>query len=257
MNISVLYVSFAKNMKKFLITTLFIVAAAAIAYLVIDDSLPEGKAGPDAEALAEKMLNAIGHQAWEKIPFVAWSFRDAHHYVWDKKNHVSSVKWDDYVAVIYLNTITGRATKGGVELSGTQLNEAVQTAWAFWCNDSFWLNAPAKVRDAGTTRKIVTGDDGSEQLLIQYESGGVTPGDAYLWKLDENYLPTSYKMWVSIIPVGGAEATWEDWVEKEGAMISTRHEMGPMEIAITNLKTGKGLGEFDLEVDYFDVSVVR
>jgi hypothetical protein len=238
-------------MKKFLITALAIFAIATIAFLIVDDSLPEGKAGPDAEALAEQMLKAINSDAWEKIPFVSWSFRDAHHYVCDKGNHVSSVKWDDYEAVIDLNTVTGRVTKSGVELTGAELDEAVQTAWAYWCNDSFWLNAPAKATDAGTNRKIVTADDGSEQLLIQYESGGVTPGDAYLWILDENYLPTAYKMWVSIIPIGGVEATWENWVEKDGAMISTSHKMGPLEIPIGNLKVGNSPKDFGLAKNYF------
>jgi hypothetical protein len=238
-------------MKKFSIVILVLIVVGAISFFIADESLPEGNAGPDAEALAEKMLNAIGHQAWEKIPFVAWSFRDAHHYVWDKENHVSQVKWDDYEAVIDLNSITGRVTKSGETLTGAELDEAVQKAWAYFCNDSFWLNAPAKVKDQGTTRKIVADEDGSQQLLVQYESGGVTPGDAYLWKLDENHLPTSYKMWVSIIPVGGVEASWEDWVEKEGAMISTRHEMGPLEIPIGNLKVGDSPEDFGLAKDYF------
>ncbi|MCZ4408110.1 hypothetical protein O3Q51_04790 [Cryomorphaceae bacterium 1068] len=238
-------------MKKFLIVVLVLIAVGAISFFVADEALPEGNAGPDAEALSEKVLDAVGYEAWEKIPFVAWSFRDAHHYVWDKEKHVARVKWDDYEAAIDLNTISGRASKAGVALEGAELDEAVQTAWAYFCNDSFWLNAPAKIKDSGTTRKIVIVEDGSQQLLVQYESGGVTPGDAYLWKLDENYLPTSYKMWVSIIPVGGVEASWEDWVEKEGAMISTSHKMGPLEIPIGNLKVGRSPEDFDLAKDFF------
>lgn len=238
-------------MKKFLITVLVIIASATIAFLIVDESLPEGKAGPDAEALAEKMLQAVGYEAWETIPYVAWSFRDANHYVWDKKNHLSSVSWEDYEAVIDLNTVTGRATKGGAELTGQELDEAIQTAWGYWCNDSFWLNAPTKVKDAGTTRSIVKAEDGTTQLLIRYESGGVTPGDAYLWKLDENFRPVSYKMWVSIIPIGGVEATWEDWVEKDGAMLSTRHKLGPLEIPVGNVAVGNSPEDFGLEKGYF------
>jgi len=238
-------------MKKFLLIILAIMVVAVVAFFIYDESMPQGTAGPDAEALAEKMLDAVNAEAWKEIPYVGWSFRGAHHYVWDKENHISQVVWDDYEAVIDLNTVTGRAKKAGKDLQGEELEEAIQTAWAYWCNDSFWLNAPVKANDPGTSRKIVKDDDGKDQLLIQYESGGVTPGDAYLWQLDENFRPVSYKMWVSIIPVGGIKATWEKWVEKDGALLSTIHKMGPMEIAIENLKVGTSPADFDLEGEYF------
>ncbi|MEM9052177.1 MAG: hypothetical protein AAGC47_09020 [Bacteroidota bacterium] len=241
-------------MKKLLIVLLFIVAAGVTSFLISDESLPEGRPGPDAEALAEKMLNAINVEAWKQIPFISWSFRDAHHYVWDKRNHIALVKWEDYEVVVDLNTIKGKASRGGDELDDEELDKAIEDAWAFFCNDSFWLNAPAKAFDGGTTRKIIKDDDGNDQLLIQYESGGVTPGDAYLWQLDENYRPVSYKMWVSIIPLGGLKATWSDWKEFDGAMLSTSHKLGPLDIPVGDIKTGKSLEEFGLESSLFVIS---
>jgi hypothetical protein len=241
-------------MKKFLIVLLALIFLGGIGFMIADKPLPEGKAGPDAEALAEKMVTAINIEAWEAIPVIGWSFRDAHHFVWDKKKHVAQVKWDDCEAVIDLNTVTGKASKGGNPLEGKAKEEAIQTAWAHFCNDSFWLNAPAKAFDPGTTRKIVKDDEGNNQLLIQYASGGVTPGDAYLWKLDENYLPVSYRMWVSIIPIGGLEATWGEWKEFDGAMLATSHKLGPAEIPIGNIKTGKSVVEFGVDPQAFDLS---
>ena len=38
--------------------------------------------------------------------------------------------------------------------------------------------------------------DGQETLHVKYSVGGSTPGDSYRWIIDENYLPTSYKMYV-------------------------------------------------------------
>jgi len=221
--------------------------------MIADKPLPEGKAGPDAEALAEKMVTAINIEAWKEIPVIEWSFRDAHHFVWDKKKHVAQVKWDDYEAVIDLNTVSGNASKGGEPLDGEAKEEAIQTAWSHFCNDSFWLNAPAKAFDPGTTRKIVKDENGNNQLLIQYASGGVTPGDAYLWKLDENYLPVSYRMWVSIIPIGGLEATWGDWKEFDGAMLATLHKLGPVEIPVGNTTTGRSVEDFGLGSEVFDL----
>jgi hypothetical protein len=75
----------------------------------------------------------------------------------------------------------------------------------YFNNDSFWLIAPFKLRDAGTTRSIVMQDN--QALMITYALS--TPGDSYVWFV-ENYMPKAWRMWVSIIPVGGLETTWED-----------------------------------------------
>jgi len=244
-------------MKKFLIGFALVVTTGVISFLLVNKPLPEGTAGPDAEALAEKVMNAINYEAWQAIPFISWSFRDAHHYVWDKKKHIALVKWDDYEVVVDLNAVQGKAVKAGEVLTGNEAQSAIQDAWAFFCNDSFWLNAPSKVFDAGTTRKIVKDEDGNDQLLIQYELGGVTPGDAYLWQLDEHYRPVSYQMWVSIIPIGGVKATWSDWKEFDGALLSTSHKLGPLDIPVGNIQTGKKLEEFGLSSDYFDLSISK
>jgi hypothetical protein len=65
--------------------------------------------------------------------------------------------------------------------------------------------------DPGTTREVVVEEDGREALLVHYSSGGVTPGDSYLWELNADGLPVAWRMWVNIIPVGGLRFTWEDW----------------------------------------------
>jgi hypothetical protein len=238
-------------MKKLLWIIGILIVLGFLSFLIADESIPRGERGPEAEALAEKMMKAVGAEAWKKIPYVAWSFRGEHHYVWDKKNHIAQVEWDDYTAVIDLNKISGKAEKGGKLLEGEEASKTIRKAWSYWCNDSFWLNAPVKAMDPGTIRKIVREEDEMPKLLVQYETGGVTPGDAYLWILDENYLPQAYKMWVSIIPVGGVKATWADWQDFQGAKIATSHKLGPLEIPVENVKIGTSPRDFDLPEDYF------
>jgi len=107
----------------------------------------------------------------------------------------------------------------------------------------FWLSAPYKLHDPGVNLSLAKDADGKEGLLVQYDSGGVTPGDSYLWYLDETGLPTGYKMWVNIIPVGGVYASWSDWKSVEGGTrLSTEHELSMgfinLPIAIQNLKAG-------------------
>ncbi|MDT0607679.1 hypothetical protein [Croceitalea rosinachiae] len=113
----------------------------------------------------------------------------------------------------------------------------IKKALKYFNNDSFWLVAPYKVFDKGTERSIVDLEDGSKGLLVTYTSGGDTPGDSYLWILNENGFPNSYKMWVSTIPIGGIEASWDDWVVVEsGAFLPKSHEFGPIKLEMGQVK---------------------
>lgn len=240
-----------KAAKKILYVVLFTAVLGLISIWIVHTPLPEGKKGPAAEALADRMLRAVNAEAWEAVPYVAWSFRGTNHYVWDKKNHIAEVRWNDAVAVIDLNTLEGTARLGDRVLSGRDKASALDYAYTNWCNDSFWLNAPAKIRDDGTERSLVTLEEGRTGLLVQYTSGGVTPGDAYLWVLGDDDLPEYYRMWVEIIPVGGLKATWEQWEEHDGAMLATVHRIGPAEVPVENIRTGRSPEDFGLPSDYF------
>ncbi|WP_373518615.1 hypothetical protein [Pricia sp.] len=115
--------------------------------------------------------------------------------------------------------------------------ELIEKAVSNFNNDSFWLVAPFKVFDSGTGRSLVTLEDGSDGLMITYTSGGTTPGDSYLWKLNQKGLPESFRMWVEIIPIGGLEATWEDWqIMESGVFLPTSHQLGPMDFKMEDVK---------------------
>ncbi|MEO1053174.1 MAG: hypothetical protein AAFX87_21255 [Bacteroidota bacterium] len=208
---------------------LIVVAIGFIAH----ESKPEGTKGPEAEALADKMLKALNVEAYEQINRLEWTFRGGHHYVWYKQENKVDVSWGDFEVTFYPETMDGEAAKGGVKLTGQEKDDAIQKAWAFFANDSFWLVAPFKVKDPGTERSIVKTDQG-DALLVTYMSGGVTPGDSYLWILDENYRPRAWKMWVNIIPIGGLEFEWKDWQPYNGAYFSTMHT-GFLEVPIIDL----------------------
>ncbi len=230
-----------------------LIAAVFLFIWLKSEPLPKGKTGPEAEALAQKVLAAINKTAWDSTGAVTWNFAGRHDYVWDKKRHFTEVRWEDYRVLINLHEVKGIAYKGGEAIvDKTENDKLVQQAWEYWANDSFWLNAPAKVFDGGTTRSIVKLEDGSDGLMITYSSGGVTPGDSYLWILDENGLPKSYKMWVKIIPIGGAEASWENWkTTSTGAKIASYHKLGPLDIEISNLEGKTTLMELTDGKDIF------
>ncbi len=236
---------------------LYIVAVIAFlllgAYFFLNEKLPVGENPAKADALATKMQTALNKAAWDSTNIVLWDFSGRHKYVWDKKNEMVQVTWGENKVLLNLKEWNkGKAFKNDKEITDAQLDVLRGQAWSFFCNDSFWLIAPFKVFDEGVTRKVVkTGD--SEALLVSYASGGVTPGDSYLWFLDESGVPQKYKMWVKIIPIGGVEATWEKWTKtKTGVSVATQHKLGPLTIIINDLKTGYSLADIDAKTDLFD-----
>lgn len=215
-----------------------IIAAGLIFFFVNNEPRPEGTPGEAAELMAKNIQTAIDIQAWDTTEAVSWNFADRHSFLWDKKRHWVKVNWEDNEAFIRIDSMDGRVWKKGVEVEDEKKKaKMIKNAHHFWANDSYWLNAPAKLFDKGTERSIVQ-HEGKDALMVTYTSGGITPGDSYLWIVDENNLPTSYKMWVKIIPIGGVEFSWSDWKTTEtGAKIATNHE-GLLDIAIKDLKTG-------------------
>ncbi|MFK7937428.1 MAG: hypothetical protein AB8G22_28190 [Saprospiraceae bacterium] len=229
-----------------------IIAIFLIIGLIANESKPIGETGEKADDLARMMLQAIDKPAWDSTRYVRWTFKGMHEFMWDKERNLVKVNWDDNEALVDLDEITGQAFVNGNQLSDVENDEKVRKAWEYFCNDSFWLNAPAKAFDPGTERSIIKMDDGSEALMVSYMSGGVTPGDSYLWILDEKGMPKSWKMWVKIIPVGGIGWTWEDWTKlPSGAKISTLHQNPLLNIDITNLMGSQDLQKLGYNSDPF------
>lgn len=206
-----------KKFFKFLgLLLIALIIAAGVYYFANNESLPEGTQGEKADALATKMLTAMDKEAFDSTEIIEWSFRGKNYYKWKKQEDVVEVSWDDVKVTLNL--------KDHSKSSGAD-TKTLQKALDNFNNDSFWLLAPYKVFDEGTERRLVNYKD-HEALLITYTSGGSTPGDSYLWFLDENGMPTHYKMWVSIIPIGGVSATWDNWKSsKSGIKLPKQHTL--------------------------------
>tara|TARA_B110001454_G_C12719176_1_gene433953 strand:+ start:460 stop:1737 length:1278 start_codon:yes stop_codon:yes gene_type:complete len=226
-----------KKVFKFIgILLLLLIVAVGLFYFINNESLPEGKKGKDADALATKMLIALNNDAFKNTETLKWSFRNEHFYTWDKQENIVHISWYNNKVTLY----TKHPEKSELYIDGKIANnqELIKQAQNFFNNDSFWLVAPYKIFDSGTERRIVKHKN-KDALLITYTSGGSTPGDSYLWILDDNYLPTSFKMWTSIIPIGGISATWSNLKStKSGIKLPTKHTLSlfGMEIDMGNIR---------------------
>lgn len=219
-----------------ILVTLLIVFT--IVYIKYNEPLPKGVKSAEADAMATKMLNAVQYDAYKNTRYISWIFPGGHQYVWDKDQYKVDVSWSNTkVALNLKQPDTSSVTIHGKAVANNEKTEAIKTAVSYFNNDSFWLVAPYKVFDEGVTRSIVTKDDGQKGLLVTYASGGNTPGDSYLWFLDENGRPTGYQMWVSIIPIGGLYASWEDWQTMEsGIPLATLHNILILDLDLENVK---------------------
>jgi hypothetical protein len=196
-------------------------------YLRYNEPLPEGTSGPEADELATQMLRSLNENAYRNTDYLEWTFKGAHHYKWYKTNGTCEVSWDDFSVLLDFNDASkSKVFVAGNEYKGIEKQDYISKAEAYFNNDSFWLVAPYKVFDKGVKRSVVTTEENKKALLVTYTTGGTTPGDSYLWHLDDLGRPKSYQMWVSILPIGGLEATWEGWVTTDsGAHLPTFHKL--------------------------------
>lgn len=207
-------------------------------YFKYNEDLPEGQLGKEADQFALRMLNTLNYEAYKATDYLEWTFKGIHHYQWNKTEGTCKVFWDDFRVELDLNTINNsKVFVLDTEYNGIEKQDYIEKAEAYFNNDSFWLVAPYKVFDQGVERRVVTTEDGKKALLVTYTSGGSTPGDSYLWHLDDSGKPISYQMWVSILPIEGLEATWEGWITTEsGAQLPTFHKLLVLGLEIGDVK---------------------
>lgn len=208
-------------------------------YLKYNEDLPIGKTGAEADLLANKMLKALNYDNYKATDYIEWTFKNRNSYKWYKSADSCEVNWKHFKVMLNFNKIESSKVYVANQLyNGIEKQKYITKAESYFNNDSFWLVAPYKVFDKGVTRSVVKTKQNTKALLVTYNSGGTTPGDSYLWYLDKNGMPKSYKMWVDIIPIGGLEASWENWTTStSGISLSTFHKLLFLDIEITNIKT--------------------
>ncbi len=237
-----------------LLGLILVLALALWAWFRWNEPRPSGQPGPAADAFANAMMDAVNHPAWLETGAVRWTFAGKHEHLWDRDRHLARVRWKEIEAFVDLTSRAGIVTKDGVRLTGKEADRLLQKAWGFWANDSFWLNPISKLFDEGTSRELVPLEEGGSGLLITYSSGGVTPGDAYLWLVGEDGLPYAWRMWVSIIPLGGVKTSWQEWITlSTGVKIATQHHtpLGPLRL--TEVAGAAALAELEPGPDPFRI----
>lgn len=233
-----------KWVKRILIVVVVLIAALGAFIALSNEKRPVGTPGPEADALAHKVQSAVGVEHWNELGAILFTYAERHTVLWDRTRNFVRVDFGSKRAMYKLADMSGRAWDNNQDVSDAGARAKILTEGHKWfINDTFWLNPFVSLFDSSVTRALASDKDGKQGLLISYASGGVTPGDAYLWFVGDDGLPNKWKMWVSVIPVGGVAATWDNWKELPGgAKVSTEHK-SLIKFGVTDLKAGKTLAD--------------
>ena len=231
-------------LRSFVVGVVFPIAIGGIVWLIVNRPRPHGVPGPEAERIANEMMRAVNISAWKKTGVVRFTFL-GHRHLWDRRRNFDRIEFGNHTVLLRIREQTGRVWKKGKEVMDEKAKKKLlREAYEMWVNDSFWLNPVVKIFDHGVTRGIVRDKNGA-QLLVEYASGGVTPGDAYLWTPGSNGAPPSgWRIWAQRLPLGGLSASWEDWITlSTGARISTTHRISFYKLKIKDVDGAKSLDE--------------
>jgi hypothetical protein len=216
--------------------------------LWLHEPRPSGNAGADADAVAQRLTSAVDTDAWGKTGYVRWAFAGRNEHQWDRERGLVRVRWDATEAQFPVNGAGGLALKGGQAVSADDAAAILKSARSRWVNDAFWLNPVATFFDPGVRRQLVPIEGEQPGLLVQYATGGETPGDAYLWILGADDRPRAWRMWVSILPIGGLTASWEGWQQlSTGAWVATEHQVGPLTLVLTQVQGATHWSELEAD----------
>jgi hypothetical protein len=165
-------------------------------------------------------------------------------------------RYDQYALFLDLRSGKGLAMRKGKRLRQPKEADLLEKGYAWFINDSFWLNPFCTFTRPEVQRALVRQEDGREALLVTWRSGGVTPGDSYLVHFGPDGLPSRWNMWVQIIPFGGVPASWEGWQRQQGVAFSSHHRLGPMDLKL-EIRAGKTLQELAGAEDPFAAFVAE
>ena len=217
-----------KNLIAFMICLLAVISAAPAAE----------EAATNLPPAAVDLWKASGGDNWSKVKEIDFNFvveqdgkqlfSAAHR--WNVAAMTDAVKWKDKEGKDH--DVTANLSKPATE--GEE-----KTAFARWVNDSYWLLAPLKIRDAGV--KVEAGGpkdlNGTsvETINLSFDKVGLTPTDRYVLYIDpQTKLP---KAWDYIPQSGnGLQATWEKFQNFGGLNLATEHNFNGKAIKLTDIK---------------------
>lgn len=187
---------------------------------------------------AEHIAYANGFENWEKVSQIDFTFN-----VDRGGKNVAKRSWSWKPKTGDVTMTNGDQV---VSYNRASIDSTSQRADQGFINDKFWLLAPYQlVWDEGT--KITVQDtatspysgNATKMLTILYgNEGGYTPGDAYDFYYDENYMVDAWVFRKANSPEPSMMTSFSDYQKFEGLNIATSHsdKEGSFKLYFTDIK---------------------
>ncbi len=175
-------------------------------------------------SLIEKVAYKSGFENWYNVDVLQFTFnvdRDTSHF---ERTWIWSVSKNQVTAISTKDTITYNRSK--MDSVTTKINGG-------FINDKYWLLAPFNlIWDNGNYTPMHKENEIApiskkpmNKLTIVYGSeGGYTPGDAYDFFFEDDYLIKEWVFRKGNQPEASLVTTWEDYIEKGGLIIAKMHK---------------------------------
>ncbi len=175
-------------------------------------------------SLFEKVAYKSGFENWNNVDELQFTFnvdRDTSHF---ERTWIWKVKKDQVTSIANNDTITYHRTK--LDSISSKINGG-------FINDKYWLIAPFNlIWDEGNYTYVHKEEEIApiskkpmQKLTIIYGSeGGYTPGDAYDFFFEDDYLIKEWIYRKGNQPEASLVTTWEDYIEKGGLNIAKMHK---------------------------------
>ena len=92
-----------------------------------NEKLPASQPGPEADQMANNMMEAVNQPAWDSTRYVAWTFANGgHSYFWDKQRNFVKITWGENEGLLNTKTVSGKAWVQGDKAEESQSKRPVQ-----------------------------------------------------------------------------------------------------------------------------------
>lgn len=246
-----------KTLKLFFGIVVIGVVGLLVFYFTYNEKLPQGSDNATGDKISQEMQETLGIKAWNKTRYISWTTSNERYYIWDKKEGLAKVSWSGNEVLLNLNTGESIVKIKGVEISHLEKKEKlVYLARDYFEADKYWFSAPYEVFESDVQRSMVLLEGQSKRsLCIQYsDTHDSRSGEAYIYILDENNRPLTWKMWNDRFYLDGLSSDWIDWQKSSTGFwypSSHKSQFFGYKIDIQNMLTGKRFKSIGLKTDPF------